>query len=166
MGAVGVAVYLALVYVQIQFMRYEFQMAQTIASSIVIAINFWLNNILTFRSRRLRGVRAFTGLLVFYLACSIGLLANVWVAKYAAVRRSPLGAGRPGQWNHHRVRVELLDDLRFRLGGESPAECRQNGSPIMTAQPIKSLPPLKFWILLGLTYVVAHALRQAGHDRR
>ncbi len=79
-GAIGAAIYLTLVYLQIHLLRYDFQLAQTIASSIVIAINFWLNNILTFRSRRLRGVRAFTGLLAFYLACSVGLLANVWVA--------------------------------------------------------------------------------------
>jgi dolichol-phosphate mannosyltransferase len=79
-GAVGVAVYLTLIYLQIRLLQYDFQRAQAIASSIVIAVNFWLNNIFTFRSRRLRGARAFTGLLVFYLACSIGLLANVWVA--------------------------------------------------------------------------------------
>jgi dolichol-phosphate mannosyltransferase len=80
-GAVGVTIYLALVFLQIRLLQFDFGLAQTVASSIVIAINFWLNNILTFRSMRLRGARALTGLVVFYTACSVGLLANVWVAK-------------------------------------------------------------------------------------
>jgi dolichol-phosphate mannosyltransferase len=80
-GAVGVTVYLTLVFLQIRFFQFEFGLAQTVASSIVTAINFWLNNIFTFRSMRLRGTRALTGLVIFYLACSVGLLANVWVAK-------------------------------------------------------------------------------------
>ena len=41
-----------------------------------------MNNVLTFRDRRLRGWRWWTGLLSFIAACSIGAAANVGVANY------------------------------------------------------------------------------------
>jgi dolichol-phosphate mannosyltransferase len=44
--------------------------------------NFWLNNLLTYRDRRLRGWGWVRGLATFMLACSIGALANVGVASY------------------------------------------------------------------------------------
>lgn len=79
-GAVGVAIYLSIVFLEIHFFQLNFKLSQTISSSIVIAINFFLNNLVTFRAQRLRGSRAFTGLIVFYAACLVGLMANVWVA--------------------------------------------------------------------------------------
>ena len=44
--------------------------------------NFWLNNLLTYRDRRLRGRRWFTGLLSFMAACGLGAVANVGIASY------------------------------------------------------------------------------------
>jgi dolichol-phosphate mannosyltransferase len=85
-GALGVVIHVGLVKLQMALLGSSFVLAQTIASSIVIAINFLFNNILTFRSFRLRGYRMLAGLLTFYLACSFGLITNVWVA--AALRSS------------------------------------------------------------------------------
>lgn len=79
-GAVGVVLYLSLVLFEIHVLNFNFELAQIVSSSLIIAVNFWLNNILTFRAQRLHGARVITGLIVFYLACSIGLAANVWVA--------------------------------------------------------------------------------------
>ncbi|MBG6162160.1 dolichol-phosphate mannosyltransferase [Labrenzia sp. EL_195] len=58
----------------------EFNLAQTAASFVAMTSNFFLNNQLTYRDRRLKGVRALIGLLTFYAVCSVGVLANVGVA--------------------------------------------------------------------------------------
>lgn len=58
----------------------SFKSAQLAGAFITIAINFVLNNELTFRSARLRGQRFLVGLGVFYACCSIGLFAQVMVA--------------------------------------------------------------------------------------
>ena len=43
--------------------------------------NFILNNLITFRSRRLRGMRMLTGASRFVAACSFGALANIVFAR-------------------------------------------------------------------------------------
>ncbi|TYC62435.1 glycosyltransferase family 2 protein [Rhodobacterales bacterium] len=58
----------------------EFNLAQTAASFVAMTTNFFLNNQLTYRDRRLRGLRVIVGLLTFYAVCSVGVLANVGVA--------------------------------------------------------------------------------------
>lgn len=58
----------------------EFNLAQTAASFVAMTSNFFLNNQLTYRDRRLRGFRALIGLVTFYAVCSVGVLANVGVA--------------------------------------------------------------------------------------
>ena len=45
-----------------------------------MTFNFFLNNALTFRDRRLQGFGALKGLLIFYVVCSVGTLANIGVA--------------------------------------------------------------------------------------
>ena len=42
--------------------------------------NYVLNNTITYRDRRLTGIKFWIGLLTFYLVCSLGTLANVGVA--------------------------------------------------------------------------------------
>ena len=59
---------------------FSFNMAQTAASFVAMTSNFFLNNQLTYRDRRLRGARVVIGLLTFYAVCSVGVLANVGVA--------------------------------------------------------------------------------------
>ncbi len=59
-----------------------FAAAQTAATFIAMTTNFFLNNHLTYRDRRLKGWRAVRGLLSFYAVCGIGVLANVGVAKW------------------------------------------------------------------------------------
>src|SRR5260370_25074961 len=44
--------------------------------------NFLLNNLFTYRDRRLRGRRLITGLISFYAVCGAGGAANVGVASY------------------------------------------------------------------------------------
>ncbi|MBK5296200.1 MAG: glycosyltransferase family 2 protein [Vicinamibacteria bacterium] len=58
----------------------DFFRAQAIGALLTVALNFFLNNALTFRSARMRGAEIVTGLLLFYVVCSIALLAQLAVA--------------------------------------------------------------------------------------
>jgi dolichol-phosphate mannosyltransferase len=79
-GAIGLAVNLILIFAVKGLFPVSFYMAQAIGSMLVIALNFVLNNRLTFRSARLKGWRAVQGLVLFYLACSVGLAFNLTAA--------------------------------------------------------------------------------------
>jgi dolichol-phosphate mannosyltransferase len=66
----------------------EFVWAQTLAAFAAMSSNFVLNNQLTYRDRRLRGLAALRGLLTFYVVCSVGTIANVGVAHWVYGSRS------------------------------------------------------------------------------
>lgn len=66
----------------------DFVTSQTIATLTAMVGNFALNNILTYRDQRLRGVRWLRGLFSFMAACSVGAIANVGVAGYMFGRAS------------------------------------------------------------------------------
>ena len=53
---------------------------KTIATVVAMTWNFFLNNWLTYRDRRLHGLAMLRGLISFYLVCSLGVVANVGVA--------------------------------------------------------------------------------------
>jgi dolichol-phosphate mannosyltransferase len=58
-----------------------FLFSQSAATVVAIAFNFALNNVLTYRDRRLKGLRRIVvGLLSFYLICLVGAVANVGIA--------------------------------------------------------------------------------------
>jgi dolichol-phosphate mannosyltransferase len=77
-GAVGVVVHLVALRFALAFL--EFSAAQSVATVVAMTSNFFANNVLTYRDRRLRGRRLFTGLVSFYLVSSVGAVANVGVA--------------------------------------------------------------------------------------
>ncbi len=79
-GAFGFAVHLALLYLVLSISDMPFAEAQTIAAVGAMTSNFLLNNFLTYRDQRLKGAALLRGLLLFYLVCSVGLVANVGVA--------------------------------------------------------------------------------------
>ena len=79
-GGFGVLVNLALTQLFLSFGE-SFHQALLSATSLVIALNFFLNNSLTFRARRLKGLRLVSGLAIFYLACSVGLIMNLYLAE-------------------------------------------------------------------------------------
>jgi dolichol-phosphate mannosyltransferase len=79
-GALGVVVHLAILApLYLNHLRH-FPQSQLIATAAAMTFNFFLNNTVTFRDRRLRGWRVLTGLLTFYVACSIGVAINVTFA--------------------------------------------------------------------------------------
>lgn len=60
-----------------------FLLGQSASVLIAMTSNYSLNNVITFREKRLRGRAWFRGLLSFYLACSIGALFNLAAAQLA-----------------------------------------------------------------------------------
>ncbi len=79
-GATGLIVHLTALRSAIVLGGTSFNEAQIFASFVAMTFNFFLNNALTFRDRRLGGLQAVRGLLSFYVVCSIGTLANLGVA--------------------------------------------------------------------------------------
>jgi dolichol-phosphate mannosyltransferase len=80
-GGLGVVVHFLTLYLSLKFVA--FSAAQVMATFVAMTCNFALNNILTYRDRRLRDRRFFTGLLSFYAVCSLGAVANVGIASAA-----------------------------------------------------------------------------------
>jgi dolichol-phosphate mannosyltransferase len=81
-GLSGVAVHLGTLWASHRLAAVEFGVAQTAATFVAMTSNYWLNNFLTYRDRRRRGLKFLTGLISFYVICSIGVIANVGVASF------------------------------------------------------------------------------------
>lgn len=86
-GALGVAVHIAVLAVLFRLLGTGFGPAQALATFAAMTFNFWLNNWLTYRDRRLTGARAvLIGWLGFCATCAVGALANVAVATLLEAR--------------------------------------------------------------------------------
>jgi dolichol-phosphate mannosyltransferase len=79
-GATGVILHLGLLYLLYYHAKTAFVAAQAAATFAAMTLNFLLDNALTFRDTRLRGWHILSGLLTFYVACSLGALVNLSVA--------------------------------------------------------------------------------------
>jgi dolichol-phosphate mannosyltransferase len=79
-GSLGVLVHFAALYTALEAFAVPFPEAQAFAAFCAMTSNFVLNNVFTYRDQRLKGFAILRGLLLFYLVCSVGLLANVGVA--------------------------------------------------------------------------------------
>ena len=79
-GSVGVVVHFTGLFVAHEVWRWPFPESQACGAILAMTSNFLLNNFLTYRDQRLKGLGILRGLLLFYLVCSVGLLANVGVA--------------------------------------------------------------------------------------
>jgi dolichol-phosphate mannosyltransferase len=79
-GSVGVVVHFAGLVVALEALQWPFAQSQAFGAVLAMTSNFLLNNFLTYRDQRLKGLRILRGLLLFYVVCGVGLLANVGVA--------------------------------------------------------------------------------------
>ncbi|HVV43372.1 MAG TPA: glycosyltransferase family 2 protein [Nitrobacter sp.] len=79
-GSIGVVVHFTGLFLALQVLRWPFPHAQACGAILAMTSNFLLNNFLTYRDQRLKGWHILGGLLMFYVVCSVGLLANVGVA--------------------------------------------------------------------------------------
>jgi dolichol-phosphate mannosyltransferase len=80
-GLTGVGVHLLILTVFHLFINTQFLWSQTIATYIAMTSNYFLNNRFTYRDKKLHGKKLFTGLLSFYVVCSVGAVINVGVAE-------------------------------------------------------------------------------------
>jgi len=85
-GGFGVVIHLAVLTLLFNVVATSFTAAQSIATLAAMTSNFVLNNILTYRDKRLRGWQWVWGWVSFNLACGIGALANVGIASYLFAR--------------------------------------------------------------------------------
>lgn len=105
-GGLGVFLHMAILTVALTGLGADFVAAQAAATGTTMIGNFALNNLLTYRDRRLRGWAWWKGLVSFMLACSIGALANVGIATSLFANRTPwMGAALAGVlvgavWNY------------------------------------------------------------------
>lgn len=82
-GGVGVFVHMGVLATLLGLGVSHFLAAQSIATAVAMVFNFFVNNVLTYRDRRLRGFfRVVRGLITFMLVCSLGAVANVGIAEY------------------------------------------------------------------------------------
>lgn len=81
-GGVGVILHFMILAALFKAFGARFVTAQAGATLVAMTFNFTVNNLLTYRDRRLRGLKWFRGLLSFALVCSLGALSNVGIASY------------------------------------------------------------------------------------
>jgi dolichol-phosphate mannosyltransferase len=82
-GGLGLVVHLATLWIGLTLFRFDFAVAQSVATVAAMTSNFFLNNQFTYRDQRLSGLALLRGLAIFYLICGVGAVANVGVASYA-----------------------------------------------------------------------------------
>ncbi|MBW7963037.1 glycosyltransferase family 2 protein [Bradyrhizobium sp. BR 10261] len=79
-GGIGLIVHLTTLFIALQLIKVSFAEAQAAGAIVAMTSNFIMNNFLTYRDQRLKGFAILRGLIMFYIVCSVGLLANVGVA--------------------------------------------------------------------------------------
>ncbi|MGH9548406.1 MAG: GtrA family protein, partial [Terriglobales bacterium] len=80
-GGVGLIVHMTMLAILNRGMGIVFVASQTAATMIAMIFNFFVNNLLTYRDLRLRGLWPITRGLLWYCAlCSVGAVANIGIA--------------------------------------------------------------------------------------
>lgn len=82
-GVLGLAVHMAVLWLLFRGAGSSFLAGTIVATFAAMTFNFFLNNTLTYRDRRLKGARALLdGWVSFCVVCSIGAVANIGVAAF------------------------------------------------------------------------------------
>jgi dolichol-phosphate mannosyltransferase len=82
-GVLGLAVHMAVLWLLFRGVGSSFLAGTIVATFAAMTFNFFLNNTLTYRDRRLKGARALLdGWVAFCVVCSVGAVANVGVAAF------------------------------------------------------------------------------------
>jgi dolichol-phosphate mannosyltransferase len=104
-GLSGVAVHMGVLWAA-HALTARFAYAQALAALTAMTSNYFVNNAITYRDRRLKGWRVATGYLRFCVLCSVGLVANVAVGAELQAHGLPwaaaglVGAGCGAIWNY------------------------------------------------------------------
>jgi dolichol-phosphate mannosyltransferase len=122
-GAVGVLVHLLLLVALYRFGGIEYGFAYAIATLAAMTSNFFLNNVITYRDCRLKGMAMWMGLLSFYLACSLGAWISLATANLLRsegvhwILASLVGIALASVWNYAMTQMltwRLLQRARHR----------------------------------------------------
>jgi dolichol-phosphate mannosyltransferase len=81
-GALGLVVHLVALKIALLSGAHPFYVAQAIATFVALTSNFVLNNEVTYRDRRLKGLSMLTGFVAFCLFCSVGAFTNIGIANW------------------------------------------------------------------------------------
>ena len=85
-GGIGLLVHMSVLWFGLTVVGAAFNPAQAAATIVAMTANFFLNNLFTYRDRRLRGLAVLRGLFTFYAICTLGAVANVGIAGYVFSR--------------------------------------------------------------------------------
>jgi dolichol-phosphate mannosyltransferase len=81
-GGIGLLIHMAVLWFALTVIGMAFDPAQASAAVAAMTSNFFINNLFTYRDRRLRGLALLRGLCTFYAICALGTIANVGIAGY------------------------------------------------------------------------------------
>jgi len=85
-GGIGLFIHMSVLWFTLMVAGAAFNPAQASAAVAAMTSNFFVNNVFTYRDRRLRGFALVRGLFAFYAICAFGAVANVGVAGYVFSR--------------------------------------------------------------------------------
>jgi len=138
-GGLGVLTHLSSLWLAVYPLGIGFAAGQTIATVVAMTGNFLLNNLFTYRDRRLHGRALLTGLLSFYAVCGLGAAANVGIASHLFVANhswwlAGLGGAAIGAvWNYAmssvfiwRSNASAAHRARARTAAADQSPARQN----------------------------------------
>jgi len=94
-NSVGILVHMAIFWLAFLGLETSFFAAQLFGTGVAMTFNYTANNMLTFRSRRLKGVKFYLGFILFVCLCSAGVYANIGVSSMIHAQYSGLTALLP-----------------------------------------------------------------------
>jgi dolichol-phosphate mannosyltransferase len=107
-GLTGAGIHLLTLWAVHLFAGLHFLWAQTIATYVAMTSNYFINNNFTYRDKRIQGRRLMSGLLSFYLVCSIGAVINIESANLVYLHQHQnwvmaalVGAFAGSIWNYY-----------------------------------------------------------------
>jgi dolichol-phosphate mannosyltransferase len=82
-GAIGAMIHLSILRsTMLALPEIHFVGAQTVATFVAMTSNFFINNRITYRERKIKGTAIVRGLMLFYAVCVLGAVANIGVASW------------------------------------------------------------------------------------
>jgi dolichol-phosphate mannosyltransferase len=115
-GGVGLFIHMAVLWFALTVVGVAFDPAQASAAVAAMTSNFFVNNLFTYRDRRLHGLGLQRGLFTFYAICALGAVANVGIAGYV-FSRNEVG-GSPALPASSSDRSGTMPPRRFSRGGK------------------------------------------------
>jgi dolichol-phosphate mannosyltransferase len=147
-GGVGLLVHLLVLSLLFRVGGVDFVMAQGAATLAAMSGNFVLNNLFTYRDRRLHGWGLLRGWLTFSAACGLGALANVGIAAYLFEHQSGwvtsavAGVLVGAVWNYAVTAVYTWNKPRTaRTGSAGRSKWRWPGTSASPAAPAGPTQP-------------------------